>query len=80
MAIEPGSFDYLIFNKKQKQMDATQLEEAKKLIAEQEKKELETVANKIEAILKEHGFALQACGTFEGSTLQTIVKLIKVSK
>mgnify|MGYP003405456698 FL=1 len=54
------------------------LEEAKKLIAELEQKEIDVVVNKIEAVLKEHGFMLQAYGTFDGSTIQTAVKLIKV--
>ena len=56
------------------------LEEAKKLIAELEQKEIDIVVNKIESVLKEHGFMLQAYGTFDGSAIQTAVKLIKVQK
>lgn len=61
-------------------MENTEIKNAKILIAENEKKELELVTKEVNDFLegmKAKGFELVICGEFFGSQLKTAIQIIK---
>ena len=62
---------------KQLQLDATDIENAKNLIALKEKEEMDACALEINEILQKHGYRIGARGVFADNSLNTEIFLIK---